>query len=1778
MKTAARIQSQTETGRASGRPQGPFFSGPAVQAKLNVSRPGDKHERQADQAADAVVHGRGPLSRGGPIASRMTPVVQRAMEDDTAQAMHDRASDPQYEEHEPVQRPDYPTVEDEPIQMAEEETAQTAPEEAQMAEEEVQTAPEDAQMAEDEVQTAPEEAQMAEDDAQMAPEDEQVQARAQGAPPSARAIQMARVERQLRAARGRGNPLPEPTRRKMEAGLGADLSGVRIHTDTPAALMTKLLNAKAFASGRDIFFSPTRFSPGTQRGDHLIAHEVAHTLQQGAIELSDNAPAQRAPEGDTVASRPESLRAIGYARQHIGKINTKLTDEDGNRQGWERLLEIFRGAFDGDVISPAVIQKPIMKDPGGLPHWCGIFAWSMLRKAGIPLPPWQLGKSILPHVEPRPPNKLPEKGDIAYRQKWPGLDKFTHHQALVTGVESVETAAGKPFDAVMIRTVDGNTAGNDNLGGQVEEKWLPARLWDHFFDPTAKVDLPDVPLIETDRASDDLGGLGPEDVPQTDSADPTPEAELTPDEADAAPPPLPGDVLQPSTEEVGVDLPPAPDASVEPPAKIEKLTLEGSSDQAMTSFLDAGPSQMAMTAPTVGSTLNAKADGEKADAADNPPVLKAQTGGELNPELTAPSDIPTPADTTLAADGTGPENGDLTPDPYEEKGTAPSTKTMRDKVKKQPEGGFLDWLRNQFANIMASIRTSDDSINTGAGARKRVALTGNADLGQMGRQRSEGTEKLRGERDKQTAAFRNHPGQSNIQPRKVDETRTATVSREPTEPVTDIPPDDGAAEYVGAELPQNVRDAADAKIAPDLHANLADARAETVAAASKRDADRDASEAEAESRAEKANTDADDLQRQAVVAGRTDVARKQGEAIGQAYDGVAKFATDAGQRETDDTKKIRDDVKTEEGKADKELDKGEGKARQHKKDEEAKAAAKKKELKEKKEKQGLLDRAASFVKDVVSKITEAIDAIFDGLRKLVKAAIDAAKDLAIGIINAARAAAITALEGFRTFAKGLIDTTVGTFFPDVAKSMNEGIDGVVDTAVDGVNAAADGAIAGVEAAADWLGKKLNEILDKFKAALKGAVRMAGALMTGDFAGAARIAVETACEIAGIDPQPIFDFMDRAKSQVAAILKAPGKFINNVMTAVGMGVRGFAERFGQHFKTGAIQWLTGALSTVPITLPDKWDIKGIFSLVAQILGITYDNIKSRVIKKFPKAAKIFDLVEAGFALVKKLIDKDFSGLWEEVKAKLANLKQTVIDGIKGWAITNVIKEGIIWLLSLLNPASALVKALKLLADLVFWLIDNFERIKTFVLSVYSAISNIAAGVLGPAAKAVEDAMARSLPVVISFVASAIGLGNIGEAVQGVIAKITAPINKMIDALIDRIVAFAKKLWGKTKEGAKKVKDKILKWWKAKRPFTSKDGGSHELYYKGSGAGADLWIASKPSPVKKFLNKKIKEADDAGDKALFKKALKQYGTVLKHEAALQKLITKNAKKSQINAEEAKFRSALDTVRDTLRQTNLGSAAEEQTQVKFTDGSTKSAYALPLTRLEGNTKGSAPKSSAVSPEWTHATLIDTDAKGKRMNLWVRGHLLNDNLHGPGENKNLVPITQKMNSKMRTGVEAQAKSQQAKSEDPMFYKADATFWSAAAPVNRFPKSITVKWGLSEKNGKNFRQKKTLGQDTITMPEKPPLTATAKAPSIAEGSTSQILAGISGHGGVTTHFVTTHLIAKSPFSSRANMRSRLYTKVKAELIAHGGDDHANTRKRYVDNTYNALKAGDIRL
>lgn len=78
-----------------------------------------------------------------------------------------------------------------------------------------------------------------------------------------------------------GHPLEAEVRGRMETAFGRDFSSVRVHADAGAAHLSNRLNARAFTVGQDVAFGAGEYKPGTLIGDALIAHELAHVVQQG---------------------------------------------------------------------------------------------------------------------------------------------------------------------------------------------------------------------------------------------------------------------------------------------------------------------------------------------------------------------------------------------------------------------------------------------------------------------------------------------------------------------------------------------------------------------------------------------------------------------------------------------------------------------------------------------------------------------------------------------------------------------------------------------------------------------------------------------------------------------------------------------------------------------------------------------------------------------------------------------------------------------------------------------------------------------------------------------------------------------------------------------------------------------------------------------------------------------------------------------------------------------------------------------------------------------------------------------------------------------------------------------------------------------------------------------------------------------------------------------------------------------------------------------------------
>jgi hypothetical protein len=124
-----------------------------------------------------------------------------------------------------------------------------------------------------------------------------------------------------------GQPLDTKTRTFMESRFRQDFSGVRVHNDAQAAESARSVNARAYTVGSQIAFGTGQYVPHTSVGRQLLAHELAHTMQQGGIAGCLQPQFEISPVSDPVERGPERMVAEAHFRasaQHSSAVTPRL--------------------------------------------------------------------------------------------------------------------------------------------------------------------------------------------------------------------------------------------------------------------------------------------------------------------------------------------------------------------------------------------------------------------------------------------------------------------------------------------------------------------------------------------------------------------------------------------------------------------------------------------------------------------------------------------------------------------------------------------------------------------------------------------------------------------------------------------------------------------------------------------------------------------------------------------------------------------------------------------------------------------------------------------------------------------------------------------------------------------------------------------------------------------------------------------------------------------------------------------------------------------------------------------------------------------------------------------------------------------------------------------------------------------------------------------------------------------------------------------------------------
>jgi len=197
--------------------------------------------------------------------------------------------------------------------------------------------------------------------------------------------------RAIQSQLGEGQSLESGVRSRMESAFGEDFSDVQVHADTNAGGLSANLNARAFTVGQHVAFGTGEYRPGTLIGDALIAHELAHTIQQGSGSGSEVSTSNDTSPSSTLEQEADEAAAAALkgGKFRVGR---------GHRLklGLQRCGLIGLGGFSPSLfVFRTVIPNPTPGTPGGWQE-TGVVplkfvdgrtsnSWTCTVKVGVPI-------------------------------------------------------------------------------------------------------------------------------------------------------------------------------------------------------------------------------------------------------------------------------------------------------------------------------------------------------------------------------------------------------------------------------------------------------------------------------------------------------------------------------------------------------------------------------------------------------------------------------------------------------------------------------------------------------------------------------------------------------------------------------------------------------------------------------------------------------------------------------------------------------------------------------------------------------------------------------------------------------------------------------------------------------------------------------------------------------------------------------------------------------------------------------------------------------------------------------------------------------------------------------------------------------------------------------------------------------------------------------------------------------------------------------------------------
>jgi hypothetical protein len=282
--------------------------------------------------------------------------------------------------------------------------------------------------------------------------------------------------------------------------------------------------------------------------------------------------------------------------------------------------------------------------------------------------------------------------------------------------------------------------------------------------------------------------------------------------------------------------------------------------------------------------------------------------------------------------------------------------------------------------------------------------------------------------------------------------------------------------------------------------------------------------------------------------------------------------------------------------------------------------------------------------------------------------------------------------------------------------------------------------------------------------------------------------EGAMTLAGGAGSRIMGIFRQAGAVFDQIVADPVRFVGNLVSAVRGGLSAFMTNIVRHLQTGLVGWLTGSLGGI-VRIPQRFDLAGVLGMAMDLLGLTWSRVRGRLVRLIPEP--VVAGLEQAAGIVADLHERGLAAITDRIAQFTEGILDTVIGGIRDWVANSVVGAAITRLISMFNPAGAVVQAVIAIYNTVQFFVERAQQLASLASAVFDSITAIASGNLSQAIEWVEQALGRAVPNVLAFLARLIGLGDVAAPVRGVVERVQGVIDSALDRVIGWVAGVARR---------------------------------------------------------------------------------------------------------------------------------------------------------------------------------------------------------------------------------------------------------------------------------------------------------------------------------------------------------------------------------------------------